>query len=367
MKKFFLLFAVLVGVNISPAEAACEFRPTDAAPLTEAAIYQMPITIGKISVGPDVPIGQVIYRQTINIMKNRLPYIIGCDTYPVKKFYKYTQLPLPASAVTAQGISGTVYETGLKGIGIVFWYSGNAFPFSQTLCGTVPVCLGQTGEGATSDFSLVKIGPVEPGEISASNLPSVEYTAGVSESDSLSVVKISFTGSVSVSVPSCQIEKPNDVVSLGRHNINEFSGKGSYTPWKDASIRLINCPFFYGNTNYTGNAAGTFDGATINASSTSLRNAWSLKITPGNGVIDSARGVISVSDTEDSAGGLGIQLASSPDDTAFLNLSSSYTGLIPADGASSVTIPLYARYIQTSDTIKAGIANGFVTYLLEYK
>ena len=367
MKKIYLLFAVLFSVNVFPVEAACELRPTDTAPLTEATIYQMPITIGKISVGPDVPIGQVIYRQTINIMKNRLPYIVGCDTYPIIKFYKYTQLPLPASAVKAEGINGTVYETGLKGIGIAFWYSGNAFPTSQVLCGTVAVCVGTTGEGAFSDFSLVKIGPVEPGEIIASNLPSVEYTAGVSESDSISVVKLSFTGSVSISVPSCQIEKPNDVVSLGRHNINEFNGKGSYTQWKDASIRLINCPFFYGNTNYTSAPAGTFDGATINASSYSLRNAWSLKLTSGNGVIDSARGVISVSDTEDSAEGLGIQLASSPDDTTYLNLSSNYTGAIPADGSSSVTIPLYARYIQTSEVIKAGIANGFVSYTLEYK
>lgn len=366
MNRFFLYLVVIMGLKVIPVEAACELRPSDSAPLTQAAIYQMPITRGQISVGPDVPVGKVIYRQTINIMKNRLPYVVGCDTYPVRKFYKYTALPLPASSVKAEGINGTVYETGLKGIGIVFWFSGNAFPTSALLCG-VSACIGTTGEGAVSDFSLVKTGPVQPGEIIASNLPSVEYTVGVSETDSVPVVKLSFIGSVSISVPSCQIEKTNDVVFLGRHNINEFNGKGTSTQWKDASIRLINCPYFYGNTSYTSDAAGTFDGATINAGSYPLQNSWSLKITSGNGVIDSERGIIAISNTEESAGGLGIQLANSPDDSAYLNLTSNYTGAIPADGSSSVTIPLFARYIQTGDAIKAGTANGFVSYLLEYK
>ena len=118
---------------------------------------------------------------------------------------------------------------------------------------------------------------------------------------------------------------------------------------------------------FQGATSGTFDGAAINAGSYPLQNSWSLKITSGNGVIDSERGIIAISNTEESAGGLGIQLAHSPDDTAYLSLTSNYTGAIPADGSSSVTIPLFARYIQTGDAIKAGTANGFVSYLLEYK
>uniref|UniRef100_UPI0011E85A0A fimbrial protein n=1 Tax=Serratia marcescens TaxID=615 RepID=UPI0011E85A0A len=337
MWKFLIAWIVVLLFVANEARAACEFRPTETAPMTTAAVYQMPVSVGKISVGPDMPIGKEIYRQTINIATNRVPFVVGCDTSPIKRFYKYTQLPLPASSVTMEGYSGTVYETGLKGVGIAFWYNKRGFPTSTTIC-AVSACSGSTGEPALSDFSLVKIGPVEPGEINGSNLPSVEYSVGVSEADSVTLVQISFVGSMNLSVPTCQLEQANSVVWMGTQKISEFSGKGSAGQWKDASIRLVNCPFFYGNTAGSGTSA-TFNGENVNSSSLVLNNTWNLTLTPSRGFIDSNTGIIAINDDDDqSASGVGIQLASAPLDSSVLNLSSAYSGGLPVDGSANVTI-----------------------------
>ncbi len=326
----------------------------------------MPLARSVISVPPDVPVGTEIYRQTIS-MSPQIAFRILCGTAGnFATYYRYQQLPLPASAVTVPSRSGTIYETGVPGIGAMFWYSSRGFPVSLTLtdCQNISGC--NVIHPFASDFSLFKIGEIEAGTIQASNLPVAIYSMGQSESNKVDLMEVSLSGSITVTAATCQLAEPNKVVLLGEHNVSDFTGKGSATPFKDASIQLINCPMFYGNSGGRG-SMGTFNGTEFKASNTSIHNSWIVTFMPNTSVVDAANGIMGIDVGSESAGGVGIQLASSDSDADVLNLAKGYTGSFTSDGSPAVTVPLYARYIQTEDVITPGKANGMLTYMLEYR
>lgn len=363
MKKFLLALFSLSFLCFN-ASANCVLSPDDTHPLNTMLKQQMPIGKTVISVPPDTPIGTEIFRQTINLSP-AIPARIECDNantyYTV---YKYAQLPLPASQVS-NGKTGLVYETGVKGIGIMFWYSTRGFPFN--LAGS---CSGTSCDGSfsfISDFSLYKIGDVEPGVISAINLPVVRYAIGQSTENSADILELSLTGNITVTTPTCQIAEPNKVVNLGRESITSFTGKGSAASWKDATIQLINCPAFYGITGGRGTAA-TWNGSTLKASSTQIYNSVTLTLNSSSGVIDAGNGVLGINNIgSGTATGIGIQIATDRDNNIPAQLGVPLTKVLPTTGQSSYSIPLFARYIQTQDSVTSGVADGMLTYTIEYK
>ncbi|HIE9359430.1 TPA: fimbrial protein [Klebsiella quasipneumoniae subsp. similipneumoniae] len=363
MSRILLVFFSLLILSFN-ATANCVLSPDQSYPLSNMLKQQMPIGKTVISVPPDTPVGTEILRQTV-LLSPGIQARIACDNAnPYYSVYKYAQLPLPASQVSI-GKSGRIYETGVKGIGIMFWYSANGFPYN--LPGT---CTGVSCGGTfnfNSDFSLYKIGDVEPGVISSLNLPVVRYAIGQSTENSVDVLELSLTGNITVTTPTCQIAEPNKVVHLGRESITSFTGKGSATSWKDATIQLINCPVFYGNTGGRG-TSGTWNGSTINASSTQIYNSITLTLNSSSGVIDAANGILDISDIGNgTAAGIGIQLSTDRDTSTPAQLAVPLTKILPTTGDTSYNIPLFARYIQTEDKVTSGIADGLVTYTLEYK
>ena len=48
------------------------------------------------------------------------------------------------------------------------------------------------------------------------------------------------------------------VALIGTHDVTAFSGIGTGTPWKDASIMLMNCARFYGSTS---SSVASFNGS----------------------------------------------------------------------------------------------------------
>lgn len=363
MKKFLLALFSLSFLCFN-ASANCVLSPDSPQHISTMVKQQMPFSKTVISVPPDTPIGTEIFRQTI-YQAQQIPMRVECDSensfYTV---YKYAQLPLPASQASI-GKTGLVYETGVKGIGIIFWYSATGFPLKLQGTCTGTICAGTVA--FLSDFSLYKIGDVEPGVISAINLPVVRYAVGQSIENSADILELSLTGDITVTTPTCQIAEPNKVVNLGRESIATFTGKGSATSWKDATIQLINCPAFYGNTGGRGPAA-TWNGSTLNASSTQLYNSVTLTLNSSSGVIDAGNGVLGINNIgSGTATGIGIQIATDRDNNLPAQLGVPLTKALPTTGQSSYSIPLFARYIQTQDSVTSGVADGMLTYTIEYK
>ncbi|ESN53169.1 fimbrial protein [Enterobacter sp. MGH 16] len=364
MRKIIFALCLLLGASYD-LMAACALSPNASFPVSEMAQQQVPFGRSIISVPPDVPVGTEIYRQTIYLSPALLANV-ACDSAgQFSFFYKYRTLPLPASSVTLGSKSGIVYETGIKGIGIMFWYSATGFPLS--LQGT---CTNASCSGAfsfQSDFSLFKIGDVEPGVIQGSNLPVARYSVGQSQTNAVDMLEVALSGSISITTPTCRLAEPNKVVLMGNESINSFSGKGSAAGWKDASIQLINCPTFYGNTGNRG-SAGTWTGSTVNGSSTLIYNSLTLTLMPANGIVDATKGIMAINTTEpNSASGIGIQLVTNQSSVTPAALGTSTTTVLPTDGTAAFTFPLFARYIQTLDNVSAGSANGMLTYTVEYK
>lgn len=183
----------------------------------------------------------------------------------------------------------------------------------------------------------------------------------------LDVYKISLTGSVQITTPTCDITPASQsmTVPMGQYNINVFTGKGATTSWKNAGIRLNNCGQFYGDTP-SGYINGTFDGNTIEPA-VLINNTLSITLSPLNGVEDAANGIMRIDADTAQASGVGIQLSTREGTDGLIDLTSALSQKLPQDGTQSITVPLFARYIQTGDSVKAGKANGRLEYVITYQ
>ena len=119
----------------------------------------------------------------------------------------------------------------------------------------------------------------------------------------------------------------------------------------------------------SGYSAGTFDGNAI-TNSTTRSHFLSVMLSPRNGTAsasDPTNGIMKIDDNPSKATGVGIQLSTSESASGLVNLTNSITQNLSKDGSSTITIPLFARYIQTENSITAGIANGKLEYTITYQ
>lgn len=358
LTAFYLLFS-------NSALASCAFKQ-DAGYITALQSYSMPIS-GTISVPPDTPVGNEIYRLKIDFA-NQGSVSVNCTSagqYYIG--YQYLSTPLLPS-----NYSSTVYETGVPGIGVKF-VRGNSledFPASvvATNCALSTSCFFTNGYwSADSRLVFVKTASnVAAGTIEASTLPTALYSFG-QEGNMVSVYKVSLTGSLQITAPTCNITTASQsmTVNMGKHDIAAFTGKGAATAWKNASIQLTNCGQFYGNvpSGYTG---GTFNGSTM-TNPGNENNYLSITLAPLNGIEDAAKGIMKISDIPLKANGVGIQLSTTESTSGLINLASTTTQSLTKDGTQSITVPLYARYIQTGNSVAAGKANGKLEYTITYQ
>lgn len=173
-------------------------------------------------------------------------------------------------------------------------------------------------------------------------------------------------------------------MNLGTHSPADFSGVGSATPWVDSTINITCSGSFHGNeiydeTNFTLNDDSSgWVTSNVQLNEHASKNTPFLRIYPVHGYIADGDDVnmISLQDTEGSATGIGIQLGDANGSplnreifdyiTEFdTNAMTAYTHV--EIGASSFTVPLYSRYIQTEENITPGSANSQVTYTLNYR
>lgn len=363
-----LIMCWLILVFNRQAMASCTINvPT--------ATNPMPLQLGNITVGADLADGTVLYTQTYNLNFNPGGgnYIaVTCSTPgQVMANYTLTQNPLPLSSWGSGQYTGKVYETGVPGIGVYIHQGVNGaaiIPASKPAassdasnCATGKCVV--TGNFKRWDVFFVKTGPVSSGTIIGANLPcvGVNYTNDINSSDN-QVENICMTGTVNIVASTCKT--PDVTVPMGKYDVSTFSGEGSATKWVNASIKLTDCPVYYGR----GSRGSWYaDGSGTDNSGTPVKNSISVKLMPANPVINSSQGIFDLSKIAGSASGVGIQLAygteSSPE---LVNFGAQKTFEMDNGSNGISEIPLIARYIQTSANVTPGIANSAVTFMISY-
>ncbi|PAA94960.1 fimbrial protein [Serratia fonticola] len=328
-------------------------------------VYNVPLAPLNITVGPDMPVGTVVYRLNFNH-----PQINGFLCPPGEQFnlpqrLDYISLPMPLSSWNGTPFPGKVYNTSVPGIGVVAWSDIN----NQALP-TVAYTTSNVNSFYVSInvvLSFIKIGPVTPGVITASSLPSVflEFApdptlTGMPQR----IYNLSYSGSINVVSQTCTTPDVN--VPLGSYETSTFTSKGTVTAWRDASIELKDCPRFYGYYNNT--SYNTSVGAGSTTAGTAVPNLLTAKITPQNTVWDTARGIMNVTSSTSSATGVGIQLGwgDSSGSPQPLNFNQNFNFNPGNNALKSFKIPLSARYYQTGDTVTPGRADGKVTFTISY-
>ena len=367
------VFLCLVTISKTVMAVTCTLD--SASVFKTASSVTMPLNLSTISVSNDIPDGTILYQQrytpsypsiTVNCDNSATWfYLMSLTNAPALSSWTGTVIS-PESWVASWSWDGYIYETGVPGIGLTLSMMSSRRPAPGSLgtnCVASKSCTDTGGE-ARMYLALVKTGPITAGVINAGNFPTFKVGLG-REASNIELYTLNFAGSLNITLPTCTT--PDYNVSLGKWSIATFKSKGVTTPWVTANIILTNCGIFSGSNVSTSNY---WSDNNTSSSSVMQWNTWTVSLSPVSSVLDSANGIMSV-DTSDptAATGIGIQLSSGDTtsaDSHVIDFSSSLSGTFTADGASSVTIPLSARYIQTEDRVTAGKANGKLVYTVTY-
>lgn len=382
--RFFRL--ILVSVFLISSQyvvAAVRCNPASNLPIVDT-IRLAPMNI---STGVDVPVGTIIYRGAWSSKAPSGNHIICYGSSGNQEPFNFAintiaENPPRPLVNTSTVYGGNVYDSGIPGVGVVF--TDGTKPVIHTspteerrlavsASSSVPLQVGRAS-GATRYIELIKTGPISPGSfiLSSSNLPRIKMSYdninGLTGASGLPVTSniLIFDGSVNISTETCSTPDVN--VNLGAHDILEFTGTGSVTAWVKTNLELTRCPVFYGFYNQT-NTAPIFNGNLNGPGSIPLSHANTISalFTPNTSVINAVSGIMGL-DTMASpaASGIGIQLGWGEGNPVPFNLSTPQTMTLPTDGRSNISVPLYARYIQTNAALSPGKANGKVTFLINY-
>lgn len=360
------ILALVIGMLATAANATCSYRaenPYGSGPADLVAT----LNVSALTVGRDVPDGTVLYRQTVRTMTT----LINCRNdgaiATVQHKYWLTGTPQPISNWNGDPFPGRIYQTGVPGIGVALWYSGNAFPYTRSItnCGFIGGGCDINGADSNFEISLVKIGPVSPGLVQGANLPRMQYD--LVTDNTLPIMRARFIGNIQIVAQTCTT--PNVTVALGSHKVSDFSGAGSGTPYRNFFIELRNCPAFHG---VSASLINTHNGiGSVESSRTINANVIGISLTPLNGVVASQRGTIQLGSGRPgslTATGIGVQLFRSLD--GFLQFDTLLASGISPSGSSgaSYTIPMQARYVQTGTaTPTPGPANASVIFTINYQ
>jgi type 1 fimbria pilin len=335
------LLMLLAATAPLGAYATCGYA-NGSGPITLQAVFQ-----GSITVGRDVPLGTEVYRTR---SRSTSTVLIRCDVTSQYN-YRYASLPYPRASYVHPVYGNNIYLTNVSGIGVVGW-AGNNQP--------IPVGFNNADAGVVTNvnihdyyFSLIKIGDVGPGRITAASLPINRYVIG---NNSLVIQNGGAIGSLNVVASTCTTPDVN--VLMGDHLLTELKGIGNVTsPAANASFELLNCPAFFGRTSVYSNNGSTSNLSPLGA------NAISFRIDPTTSVVNAANGVFAL--RSGGATGIGIQLVNGSNAPVPLQT------VLPSDLAlrstnADYTVPLFARYYQTGAVTTAGTANSSVTITLSY-
>lgn len=331
----------------------------------------VPLIGGDITVGRDVPVGTVIFKQVF--FSSNLASRVTCEPgiYNNVRDRKLTSTPLPLLSWPGAN-SGKLYESGVPGIGVYLFSEWKALPDYHTFenCGGgSEFCISNPELGF--EIFLIKTGDVSPGVIHGALLPSMQ-TDWKSPENALVLQRVGFAGTINVVSRTCLTPDVN--VALGTHSTSKFSGVGSGSAWKDFKITLNNCPAFHGTfPGPPSNPPPQFDATgDVGTEQGRAPNVLGFRLDPTDGILDAVNGIISLTPAPSgylpAATGIGIQIGTGDVTPVPVPLSTIHSsGIVTtATEGGSYAIPLSARYVQTASAIKPGPANGALVFTIEY-
>lgn len=254
-----------------------------------------------------------------------------------------------SGSVVVGGITYRAYQTNLAGVGLIMGAKGAVPTGWASLVAPVNVSWGagigwsSAGSGNTASFgfamqfAFVKTGVITGGVVTVSGLAA---QAGIDISPYTNpshIADINLTGSATFVVLACTT--PDVTVPMGPHPKSEFSGTGSTTTAVNFNIALNACP------------AGM--------------NSIQYQIDPVTSVISNGQSVVAL-DNSSSAAGVGVQLLDGTGAAFPLSTQNTFSGYNAGTGGS-YTIPMRARYYQTSATVSPGPANTSMTFTMTYQ
>ncbi|WP_337264248.1 MULTISPECIES: fimbrial protein [unclassified Serratia (in: enterobacteria)] len=367
-KKYIIFSMVVVTVVSSNASLAltCNLSPTEGALVTTA-----PLQGGNIFIGPDAANGTVLYNLYFNPSRR---ITVNCDTpstaYRPTISWTFSSTPRPLSSWSGSPYGGKVYETGLPGVGVAVRNASNAIPFTNNPWGGTTTGANNwlAQNGFEFDLVFLKIGNITPGTINSANLPTVQIYFQTPLTPQIGVTTVTFTGLLNITSSTCTTPDVN--VPLGTYDINNtFKTVGDTTPWVDASIKLTNCPRFYGTLNDV-QKTYTAPGGSPAGVGPAITNRLGLVLNPNTSIIDNTKGIMAVTPGTPSASGIGIQMAHGNVGDAATNFivfgGAGINYSMPNSTTTGYVLPMRARYIQTSSSVTPGKANGSVTFTINY-
>lgn len=336
------------------------------------AVGTMPLQVASITVGRDVELGAVVYRQRYT---SGSPIIADCSGPPfdISIGYNFRSTPRGLSSWSTGIYAGKVYLTDVAGLGVVYNSPrqgvlprvGSRAPF----CSGAAKCSVHYANVSEFELLLIKIGNVGQGTILGENLPTVQNFMDIGNTNVMGFT-MGISGSINIVSRTC--DTPNITVPMGSYMTSEFKGLNSATPWKNFAITLNNCPAFQGSysgagPSWTANAGNNPGGSATNGTLDS--NTLQFRIDPSRAPINAPSGVLALDPAAagfaPAAGGVGVQIATSRAELPLATAQSS--GLTLNTTSSSYSIPLRARYLQTSAPVTPGPANASATFTIIYQ
>jgi type 1 fimbria pilin len=311
---------------------------------------------GTITVGADVPVGSVIYYSGHSAS---IPGAVVCGGGAGRSDWHLEYSGDPG--VPVPGRPG-FYATRIPGVAIRWWRSG----------ATVPAVLVSDTLGAgylrrailtSLTFELIKTGPISPGTLEASSLPTPRLVVRWGPGTELDAYQAQVQGQLNLVIGTCNVR--DATVPLGSHPARLLTGPGSATPWVDFSVALEQCPVFPGwrRSFHTSNAG------TAERLAEARANAIGFRVDPQTAILDAAQSVMALQRPAGTvtAQGVGIQVAL-PNNTPVGYGVFRASGLALTDTPNgSYTIPLRARYYQVEERVRGGPANGAMVVTLGYE
>lgn len=299
--------------------------------------------------------GQTNYTETYSLPDSAIPRDKSVGNYSTTELYPNLSFVLTCDTAGAYGTTTAtvdggqlspgytdVYQTGIPGIGIRF----QATPVASTVLRTVPFQSTIQSSATSAPFNvavdLVITGTVQSG--TATGLPtlSIRYNpvnSSTGGSQSYYTLKLS---PFNVTAMTCQVSTSNILVPMPAVTQSNFGGVSTTAGERNFSIDLNSCP-----------------------SGTNIYVTLSDVSSPSN-----YSNILSLS-SDSTAKGVAYQILYKSNPVNFGPPTSSAGTLnqwwFGQSAAGSMTIPLSARYIQTSASIGVGTVNALATFTLSYQ
>ncbi|WP_260513163.1 fimbrial protein [Serratia fonticola] len=378
MKSRLIASILIAGVScVSTGYANTLTCKLDKAFKGESAVVSI---AGTISVGEDVPVGTVLYKASYNAAVSGGVNCVSKEKWtepqiqiPYVRDVASTPRPIVPGVLDPAG--GVVYQTNVPGIGV----SVGQLPAQRSLS-NIPGSEIEGGGTTSGDrmiatIQLIKTGNFDAGSVNGISFPTLKRVftmpTGLPQHTfngfPIQANSLSFSGQVQVVKSTCKVVNENIVVPLGNYEVDEFTGMGSYTEWKDASIKLVGCsnasPAYYSKNNSSIAITG---GGTLPLGVKDVSNRITFMISPASGILDVYNGIIQLTSSSNSASGVGIQIGYNNSGATIPLRLSAVTSFTPPVMQATMQIPLFARYIQTANQVTPGVANGAVVYTINY-